>query len=75
VPTYAKVEYQQVYPGVNLVYYGNQQRLEYDFVVTPGADPGAITLAFAGADQVEVDASGDLVLHTAGALVYVGRAS
>lgn len=66
VPTYAKVEYQQVYPGVNLVYYGNQQRLEYDFVVAPGADPGAITLAFAGADQVEVDAGGDLVLHAAG---------
>jgi hypothetical protein len=66
VPTYAKVEYQQVYPGVDLVYYGNQQHLEYDFIVAPGADPSAITLAFAGADRVDLDARGDLVLHAAG---------
>jgi hypothetical protein len=45
VPTYAKVRYQNVYPGVDLVYYGNQSgQLEYDFVVAPGADPSAITL-------------------------------
>jgi hypothetical protein len=66
VPTYAKVEYQQVYPGVDLVYYGNQQHLEYDFIVAPGADPSAITLAFASAGRVDLDARGDLVLHTAG---------
>lgn len=39
VPTYAKVRYQEIYPGIDLVYYGNQQQLEYDFVVSPGADP------------------------------------
>jgi beta-propeller repeat-containing protein len=44
VPTYAKVKYEDVYPGVDLVYYGNQGRLEHDFVVAPGADPRAITL-------------------------------
>src|SRR5258708_10348086 len=44
VPTYAKVKYQDVYPGIDLVYYGNQQQLEYDFVVAPGADPKAISL-------------------------------
>jgi hypothetical protein len=45
VPTYAKVRYQGVYPGVDLVYYGNQGgQLEYDFVVAPGADPNIITL-------------------------------
>src|SRR5262249_47407781 len=65
VPTYAKVKYQHIYPGVDLVYYGNQQQLEYDFVVAPGASAGAITLAFAGADRVELNAGGDLVLHTA----------
>ena len=48
-----------------LVYYGNQRQLEYDFQVAPGADPSAIVLAFAGADAMEVDAAGDLVLHTA----------
>lgn len=66
VSTYAKVRYDDVYPGVDLVYYGNQQRLEYDFVVAPGVDPNAIRFTFAGADQVEVDAQGNLVLHTAG---------
>jgi hypothetical protein len=44
IPTYARVRYQGVYPGVDLVYYGNQRQLEYDFVVAPGADPAAITL-------------------------------
>lgn len=44
VPNYAKVKYQGVYPGVDLVYYGNQRQLEYDFVVAPGADPSRIAL-------------------------------
>ena len=66
VPTYAKVKYEDVYPGVDLVYYGNQQQLEYDFIVAPGADPQDIRLAFEGVDKLEVDAQGDLVLHAAG---------
>jgi len=45
IPTYAKVKYQDVYPGVDLIYYGNQQQLEYDFVIAPGADPKVIRLA------------------------------
>ena len=73
VPTYARVHYAGVYPGVDLVYYGNQQRLEYDFVVAPGADPDLIALAFAGAGRVEVDARGDLVLHAAGGEVRQPR--
>ena len=44
VPNYAKVKYAKVYPGVDLVYYGNQGNLEYDFVVSPGANPGRIVL-------------------------------
>ncbi len=63
VPSYAKVRYEAVYPGVDLVYYGNQQQLEYDFVVAPGADPAIIALDFAGADQREIDRDGDLVLR------------
>jgi hypothetical protein len=66
VPTYAKVQYQNVYPGIDLVYYGNQRQLEYDFVVAPGADPKKIVLAFKGANKVEIDAQGDLVLHAPG---------
>jgi hypothetical protein len=66
IATYSRVEYQNVYDGINLVYYGNQQQLEYDFVVAPGADFHAIALGFTGADHVDVDARGDLVLHGAG---------
>lgn len=65
VPTYASVEYRDVYPGVNLVYYGNQRQLEYDFVVAPGADPSVIRLAFEGADKLTLDPQGNLILHTA----------
>jgi Beta-propeller repeat len=65
MPTYAKVHYTAVYPGVDLVYYGHSRQLEYDFLVAPGADPTAITLGFAGVDRVDVDAQGDLVLTTA----------
>jgi uncharacterized repeat protein (TIGR01451 family) len=63
---YAKVRYEAVYPGVDLVYYGNQRQLEYDFVVQPGADAGQIKLAFAGADAIKVDADGALALSVAG---------
>lgn len=64
IPSYAKVKYQDVYSGVDLVYYGNQRQLEYDFVVAPGADPSVIKLAFEGADKLEVDTRGDLIFHT-----------
>ena len=62
VPNYAKVRYQNVYPGVDLVYYGKQRQLEYDFVVAPGADASAIALDFSGADRRDIDADGNLVL-------------
>ncbi|MBI4637856.1 MAG: SBBP repeat-containing protein [Candidatus Rokubacteria bacterium] len=65
VPTYGRVRYRNVYPGVDLVYYGRERRLEYDFVVAPGADPRAIRIAFEGADAVELDARGDLIVRTA----------
>ena len=66
VPHYAKVQYKDVYPGVDLVYYGNQRQLEYDLVVEPGADPDAITLSFEGVESLRIDAQGDLVLDTSG---------
>src|SRR5256886_13033160 len=65
VPTYAKVRYDDLYPGIDLVYYGNQRHLEYDLVVRPGADPTQIVLGVEGADRLKVDARGDLVLQTA----------
>jgi carbohydrate binding protein with CBM6 domain/beta-propeller repeat-containing protein len=69
VPTYAKVHYREIYPGIDLVYYGNQRQLEYDFVVAPGADPNKIVLGFKGADKIEIDAQGDLVLDAPGGAI------
>jgi len=62
VPTYAQVRYAGVYPGVDLVYYGNQRQLEYDFVVAAGASPKPIQLRFDGARSLKVDAAGNLVI-------------
>jgi Big-like domain-containing protein/beta-propeller repeat-containing protein len=64
VPTYARVQYHAVYPGVDLVYYGNQRQLEHDFIVAAGANPGAITLRLKGAKKLSLDVQGDLVLKT-----------
>jgi hypothetical protein len=61
VPNYARVRYRSVYPGVDLVYYGNQRRLEYDFVIAPGADPRAIELRVSGA-RIRLDSRGNLQL-------------
>jgi hypothetical protein len=66
VPTFARIAYQDVYPGISLAYYGQGQQLEYDFVVAPGADPRAIRLGFAGADRVAVDPAGNLVVQARG---------
>ena len=62
MPTFAKVRVEEIYPGVNLVYYGNQHQLEYDFTVAPEANPGAITIRFDGADKISVNENGELVL-------------
>src|ERR1019366_3923911 len=62
IPTYGKVEYPQIYPGVDLVFYGNQRQLEYDFVVAPGADPSRIAWRIDGA-RASVDAEGSLALR------------
>ena len=64
VPNYGRVEVPEVYRGIDVVYYGRQGALEYDFVVQPGADPMDIRLAFEGATQVRIDESGNLVLET-----------
>jgi hypothetical protein len=65
IGNYGKVRYNDVYPGVDLIYYGNQRQLEYDFVVSAGADASKILLDFQGATKAALDRSGDIVLHTA----------
>lgn len=73
IPTYAKVHYKDAYPGIDLAYYGNQGKLEYDFIVAPGADPNQIKLAFEGASEIKVADSGDLVLTTVSGDVRVQK--
>ncbi len=65
IPNYKRVEYKQVYPGVDLVYYGNQRQLEYDFVVAAGADPKSIEMEIEGAKRLTLDRKGNLVIQTA----------
>jgi hypothetical protein len=69
VANYSRVRYRGVYPGIDVVYYGSQQQLEYDFVVAPGADPRAIRMEFGGAHRVRVTRGGDLEVESAGGRV------
>jgi hypothetical protein len=73
VPTYGKVKYGDIYPGVDLLYYGNQQQLEYDLVVAPGVDPGIARLGISGVSKIRIDQSGDLVLDTSAGLVHLRK--
>jgi hypothetical protein len=65
VPTFERVKYAGVYPGVDLVYYGSQQRLEFDFEVAAGADSRAIELRFEGARKLKLDDEGNLTIFVA----------
>src|SRR5271154_7218945 len=65
VALFSEVQVTKVYPGVDLLFHGDQRQLEYDFVVAPGADPGRIEFKIRGAKQIEIASDGDLILHTA----------
>ena len=69
VPSYSKVRYSEVYPGIDLVFFGNQRSLEYNFVLSPGSDPNLIGLSFQGADSVSLDEDGNLALAIGGGTV------
>ena len=62
----AKVKYEEIYPGIDLVYYGRQRQLEYDFIVSPGANPDLIRMRFTGAQNQRVGKNGDLYLQMDG---------
>jgi hypothetical protein len=66
VPQFGRVVYRQVYPGIDLAFYGKQGSLEYDFDVAPGADPDRIQLDLSGADKLQIASNGDLVLSNKG---------
>src|ERR1051326_3149667 len=72
VPTYAKVKYKAIYPGINLVYHGNRRQVEYDFILSPSSNARDLDIKFDGA-PVELDSSGDLVLHADGGEVRFRR--
>jgi len=62
VPTYGRVRVADVYPGINLIHYGNEHHLEYDFEIAPQANPASIALRFVGADKISISSEGDLIL-------------
>lgn len=74
VPRYATVQYTELYPGIDVRYSGDQRYVAYEFVVRPGTDPRRISLAWQGADSLEVDVHGDLLLRTAGGVVRQRKA-
>jgi len=69
IPTYRRVRYRGVYPGIDLVYYGNEGHLEYDFVVAPEARPDRIQLRYEGARRLRLNSEGDLLLETASGVI------
>src|ERR1700733_9288903 len=73
IPSYAAVRYQGIYPGVDVLFYGREQRLEYDFVVAPGADPNAIALRISGARKLELNSQGDVLMSVAGGKVALQK--
>ncbi|MBN1380764.1 MAG: DUF1566 domain-containing protein [Deltaproteobacteria bacterium] len=66
IPTYRKIKYTSVYPGIDLVFYGNARMLEYDFIIRPGADPSQVRIAFDGAKEEWITEDGALVMSTRG---------
>ena len=64
VPIFGRVRYKNVYPGIDLVYYGSGRQLECDFALSPGANPNRIQFEITGANQIRVDAAGDLLIKT-----------
>lgn len=73
VPTFARVKYVEVYPGIDLIFYGDHRQLEYDLTVAPGAEPDRITLGFDGAGSPRLNTQGDLVLRSAGGEVRIRK--
>ena len=64
LPTYGQIRYRDLWPGIDMVFWEGGGTLEYEFLVTPGADPSAIRLAYAGADSVSIDRAGALAVGT-----------
>ena len=64
VPQFARVQYTEIYPGIDLAFHGSEQQAEFDYIVKPQADASGLKLSFDGAEKIVADANGDLVLST-----------
>jgi hypothetical protein len=73
VAQYSRVSYQDVYPGINLAFHGAQRQLEFDFIVSPGANPTPIGFRFTGAQDITTNTSGDLVIASAAGNVMLHK--
>ncbi|HEX4946939.1 MAG TPA: hypothetical protein VFZ34_09755, partial [Blastocatellia bacterium] len=73
IATYARVKYENLYPGVDMIWYGNQRQLEFDFVVAPGSSPRRVRLAFDGIRGLRLDKRGDLLLRLEGGTIRQHR--
>jgi len=73
VPQFGKVRFESVYPGIDLVYYGGNKGLEYDFVLSAGADPQQLIFRVTGSDHIQIDNSGNLVLGVSNGTVELRR--
>jgi hypothetical protein len=73
IPTYAKVEFRELYAGIDLVYYGNQRQLEFDFLVHPGADHKSIRMKFKNVNHLDLDRDGNLILSVSGGKIALEK--
>jgi hypothetical protein len=73
IRNYAEVKYADVYPGVDLIYYGNGKKFEYDFNVASGADTRAIQMSIEGADDIGIDGDGNIVVKVSGRSVTMRK--
>ncbi len=69
IPTYARVRYPEILPGIDWEFYGTPDSLEHDFIIAPGFDPDAIELAFDGADHIVIDSEGGVQVHVKAGVV------
>ncbi len=70
VPNFAKVRYRAVYPGIDMVFYGNAGQLEYDLILAPHAGPESVRMRFDGARRLGLEANGDLRIETASGVLW-----
>jgi hypothetical protein len=74
VPRYSRVRYRDVYPGIDLIFRGSQRGIEYDFILSPGADPERVELEFTGARSLRLERGGDLIVTLARGLTLTHHA-